>query len=423
RVPITPEEPMWMSGFSGRTAPASTTSLELFAKALAIEDPRGHRAVLVTLDIVGLDRATTEAICSALEAKHGLRRDQVCLNCSHTHCGPVVGRNLWGMFMFDDAQWQLVDDYNQELREKVIAVVGEALAVRAPATLQFATGSLDFAINRRTNPRKPDELAAQRAGGGLKGPSDHDLPVLTVAAEDGKLTAIVGLYACHATILAFDQWSGDWPGYAQQHLERAHPGAIAMFVAGCGGDQAPWPREPETTERADDYGRRFAAEVETVLRGKPRDVAGHLVTRYREIDLPLAAPPTRVELAEQVKSKNRFIAHRATVELSQLDRGDALPTSYPYPVQVWRLGDELRFVALGGEVVVDYALRIKRELGADRTWVAGYSNDVMAYIPSERVLAEGGYEGATSMMYYGLPTTWAPGLEQLIDREVRRQAK
>ncbi len=77
---------------------------------------------------------------------------------------------------------------------------------------------------------------------------------------------------------------------------------------------------------------------------------------------------------------------------------------------------------LGGEVVVDYALRLKHELTGD-VWVTGYANDVMSYIPSRRVLREGGYEGATSMVYYGLPTTWGPTIEEAIVREVHRQVK
>ena len=77
---------------------------------------------------------------------------------------------------------------------------------------------------------------------------------------------------------------------------------------------------------------------------------------------------------------------------------------------------------LGGEVVVDYSLRLKTELGEGNTWIAGYSNDVMAYIPSERVLKEGGYEGAGAMVYYGLPSPWSEEVEEAIIRTVDRLA-
>src|SRR5262249_35203995 len=109
--------------------------------------------------------------------------------------------------------------------------------------------------------------------------------------------------------------------------------------------------------------------------------------------------------------------------LHRIEKDGSLSGTYPYPVQTWRLGDDLTWVALGGEVVVDYSLRLKRELGRDATWVAGYTNDVMAYIPSLCVLKEGGYEGATAMIYYGQPTVWSPRVEESIVAAVREQVE
>jgi len=109
--------------------------------------------------------------------------------------------------------------------------------------------------------------------------------------------------------------------------------------------------------------------------------------------------------------------------MEQIDAGKTPIQSYPYPVQVWHLGRGLTFVLLGGEVVVDYAVRLKAELGVERTWVAGYTNDVVTYIPSRRVRLEGGYEGTRAMMYYGLPSVWAPEIEEAIVAEVHEQAK
>ena len=98
-------------------------------------------------------------------------------------------------------------------------------------------------------------------------------------------------------------------------------------------------------------------------------------------------------------------------------------TTYPYPLQVWRLGNDLTWIALGGEVVVDYARRLKHEIDPGRTWVMGYANDVMAYIPSLRVLKEGGYEGGGAMLIYGLPTVWGPRVEETIVEAVHDQMK
>jgi neutral ceramidase len=194
---------------------------------------------------------------------------------------------------------------------------------------------------------------------------------------------------------------------------------VAMFWAGCGGDQNPLPRR--TVELAKDYGKQLAAAVDEVLDRKMAPLKSSLSTQYREIDLPLSTPPTREQVESDAKSKNRYIAARAKMFVKQLDAGHSLPNSYPYPIQTWKLGDQIQFVTLGGEVVIDYALRLKTELSGKQTWVAGYTNDVMAYIPSRRVLREGGYEGAGAMVYYGLPTAWAPEVEELIVKEVHSQ--
>jgi hypothetical protein len=122
-------------------------------------------------------------------------------------------------------------------------------------------------------------------------------------------------------------------------------------------------------------------------------------------------------------STDRFVAARAKALLEDIDAGQPLKQSYPYPVQSWKIGQDAQWLFLGGEVVVDYAVRLKSELNGTRTWIAGYSNDVMAYIPSRRVLMEGGYEGGGAMVIYGLPTIWAPQIEEVIVAEAHRQAK
>ena len=150
-------------------------------------------------------------------------------------------------------------------------------------------------------------------------------------------------------------------------------------------------------------------------------IDGSLVMTYDEIGLALDQLPSREQVAEDVKSSNRYVSNRARLLLNQLDTVGKLSPTYPYPIGVWKLGSEVQLVTLGGEVVVDYALRLKRELSGSKTWVAGYANDVMAYIPSRRVLQEGGYEGARAMVYYGLPTVWSPLCEQMIVNEVHEQ--
>ncbi|MCI0361585.1 MAG: neutral/alkaline non-lysosomal ceramidase N-terminal domain-containing protein [Planctomycetaceae bacterium] len=423
---ITPQSFMWMAGYAARTRPAEAKMTELWAKALALDDGSGKPAVLVTVDLVGIDRGLSTGIREELAKKYGLTSAQVAINCSHTHSGPVVARNLRPMheYSLEPAQQELIHKYADFLHASVVEIVGKALAGLAPARLEWASGTTDFAVNRRNN--KEAEVPMRREQGKIVGPSDHDVPVLAVKSADGKLLAVAFGYACHATVLDGYAWSGDYPGFAQIEVEKAHPECIALFWAGCGADQNPIPRRK--IELAEKYGRMLGAAVNGILAGPLAPIAPKLATSYAEIPLVLAKLPTRDELVQQSTDKNKYQAMRARMLLEDIDAGRPLSQTYPYPVQLWRLGSEqsggqVQWCFLGGEVVVDYAIRLKAELAGTKTWMAGYTNDVMAYIPSRRVLTEGGYEGGGAMVYYGMPTIWSEQVEASIVEEIHRQAK
>lgn len=419
KVAITPAEPMWMAGYASRDRPAVGKTTELWAKALLLEDAGGTRGLLLTLDLVGIGRELSSTICDDLAREFSLPRSAVAICTSHTHSGPVVGQNLAAMHyaIIPAAQQQRIDRYAATLRSQIVEVTRQAIGDLQACRLKSGLGNASFAVNRRNNPA--DEVPARRVAGTLVGPQDHDVPVLAVQGADGNWKAVVFGYACHATVLSGMEWSGDYPGYAQMELERLYPGSQAMFWAGCGADQNPLPRR--TVELAEHYGRQLAGAVDAVLlTTELREIAPSLSTSYREIDLELDTLPTRDDLEHSRNNGSRYEQSRAAMLLAQIDAGRPLEPTYPYPVGAWKLGDQIDWVFLGGEVVVDFAIRLKSEIPGT-VWVAGYANDVMAYIPSRRVLAEGGYEGASSMVYYGQPTTWAPTIENAIVGEVRRQ--
>jgi neutral/alkaline ceramidase-like enzyme len=419
RINITPEKLMWMSGYGARNKPAEGKLTDLWAKALALEDPSGKRGLLITMDLVGIERGLSQEVCTEIQKEHKLPREAIIVSASHTHCGPVVRSNLGVMYDLDDTQRRYVHEYGESLRQKLVQVADDALRGLGPVSLQWGIGQATFAVNRRNNPEK--DVPRLKQEGKLKGPVDHDVPVLVVKNQGDKLIAVVFGYACHATVLSFYQWCGDYPGFAQAELEAMYPGSTALFWAGCGGDQNPLPRR--TVALAKDYGRQLATGVAAVLQQPTRPIAGGLAMTYREIELPFDALPTREQLAKDTLSENKNVARRAAMLLKQLEKQGSLRGHYPYPVQVWRLGDEVDWITLGGEVVVDYALRLKKEVGPDKTWVMGYANDVMAYIPSLRVLKEGGYEGGGAMVIYGLPTVWGPRVEEVIVGAVHEQVK
>lgn len=416
-VTVTPDGPLWMAGYASRTKPAEGKATDLFAKALAIEDAEGQRLVIVTTDLIGIPRPLRDAVARRVTESFRLAPEALLLNASHTHCGPVVRLTRSSLYALDEEQAAAVRAYNVVLEDKLVEVVGKGLQDLAPAKLSYSHARAGFAMNRRL----PTDNGYQNSPY-PEGPVDHEVPVLRVESPDGKdLRAVLFGYACHNTTLSFFQFCGDYAGFAQQELEAAHPGTTALFLMGCGGDQNPYPRG--TIDQCRAHGKTLALAVEAALLPTPKPVRGPLKSALEEVPLEFQPPPTRAELQRMTQSTNIYEQRRGKLMLEDLDAGNVVGAEYPYPIQVIQFGKDLTMVALAGEVVVDYSLRFKRELaGPDKPvlWVAGYSNDLFGYVPSLRVLKEGGYEGGGAMLYTSLPGPFAPSVEERIVERVHR---
>lgn len=359
---ITPDRPMQMAGYASRTEPAEGTEQDLFGKAIAIEDNAGNRVVFITLDLIGVIARLRTAVEREVQEKHQLPPQALLMNASHTHCGPSYGRDE-------------VRDYFDSLKDTLVTLVGQAINKLEPAKLSYCSAHCGFAMNRRT----PSETG-YRNHPNPYGLVDHSVPVLCVESPQGELRAVVFGYACHNTTMAFRRWLGDYAGYAQEYFEADHPGVTALFMMGCGADQNPYPRSD--LKYAKMHGRSLATAVEAAL-----EVNQRTPLHRRVLHGPLKFTMGTVDL--------QFITP---------ERAD-----FAYPVQVVQFGNDLMLVALGSEVVVDYARRLKFELTTENgptVWIAGYSNVYDGYIPSRRVLLEGGYEAESR--------PWKPNLEELI---------
>jgi hypothetical protein len=424
RANITPTQPLWMAGYGSRTKPADGKLMDLWIKVLALEDAHGHRAVIMTSDLLGIPQSIYQHTCASLKEKFALDSDQILLSASHTHSGPVLRGALYDVYPLDDAQIALIEKYSADLEARIVETVGKALAELAPARLAAGQGTTGFAVNRRNNPEPSVPKLIEE--GALKGPVDHSVPVLAVCLPDGKLKAVLFGYACHNTVMDFYKWCGDYAGFAQLALEKSHPEANAMFFIGCGADQNPVPRRQ--IELAERYGNMLAAAVEEALLAPPRTLSPELRTTLEMVTLHLGPPPTEAELEKLAADKVPMTRRWGTRLLADLKAGKPFIRSYPYPVQAWQFGGQQLLITLGGEPVVDWAFKFKQEFGP-QTWVAGYCNDVMNYIPSLRVLKEDmpplasarwGYEGARATTVYGLPASrWADDVEDLVSAGVR----
>jgi hypothetical protein len=430
RSNITPTNSLWLAGYAGRTHAAEGKATDLWLKVLAIEDGQGHRAVIITTDLLAIRRPLYQNCMPRLTEKYGLEPAQVLLTASHTHCGPVLPNRPGSLAGMHTKDRSLAEQYAEDLADRIVETTGQALAAMKPARLTASQSSAGFGANRRNDP-EPDRPKLVQEGA-LAGPMDHSVPVLAVYEPDGKLMAVLFGYACHNTTLTknFYKYCADYAGFAQAELEKSHPGATALFFIGCAGDQDPVYRGG--LDLAERYGNMLAAAVEESLLEKPVTLPPMLKTVMETFPLDLGAVPTEAELEKLKDDKTGYVSQWAKRLLADLKSGKPIERAYPYPVQVWNFGQKQLFITLGGETVVDYSLKFKREFGP-QTWVAGYGNEVMCYIPSLRVLNEDkppvaskwwGYEGSQAMMVLGLPAwRWGDDVEDLITASVERLVK
>jgi hypothetical protein len=405
QVDVTPDFPIRLTGYVARKSESQGVQEHLYARAMAIGTDARDACVLVTIDNTGIPASLTDAVAARLANEIGIPRERLAFTCTHTHCAPRLNGalvNIFGRELTPEEQAH-VDRYTKLVADKLDEVAKAAVGDLKPATLAIGRGNVGFAANRRTP----------------GGPVEHEMPMLVARDPSGKVRAILTNYACHCTTLGPDmnQTSGDWAGYACEDLEREYPGAVALVTIGCGADANPKPRGK--LKMAQDHGNEIATEATRLIMDDSdlRPIHAAPQGKIKKIELAYDRIPTRAEW-EALAKRPDPVGYNARTQLAKLDRGETLPTALPYTVETWTFGNDLAMVFLTGEVVVDYDLRLKHDYDPTRLWITSYANDVPCYIPSKRVLSEGGYEAEGAMVYYGRPSKLAPSVENDIIRTV-----
>lgn len=417
---ITPDNQVWLAGYGNRERPPDGKVHDLWIKVMVLRGANDRQVVLVTTDHMGMSRKVYESIYSKVSQKFDIDRSEFMLTYSHNHCGPCLTGDLIDYYPADVYQRTLVNEYTEWMELQVVDAIGEALDNMQPAKLCMGEGKCSFAVNRRDNVESEVPGLTEK-GIPLKGVVDHYVPVLAVRNEDDELLGILFGYACHPTTLSFNSWCGDYPGFAQINLEDQYPGVNAMFFNACGGDQNPLPRrKPELCEN---YGKMLSDAVGEVLDNYMKPVSSEISSDLSYVNLDYEEIVTRDKLLPIARGKSSIQERWAKRMIYLIDRGMEFSAFYPYPVQVWSFGYDLLLIGMAGEAVVDYSLLFKDKFG-NGTWVCGYANEMVAYIPSRRVWEEGGYEGGPHLDEYGHPAwRWAGNTEDRISNAVFRMVK
>ena len=389
-IDITPPKPIPLAGYAGRYKPFSAVEQPIHAKALYFDDAAGGRALLITLDLVGIRPPVAEPVCQRITEKTGLQRNQILLNCSHTHSAPLLAYESDPNYPAQLPTAAETAAYTRRLQDQLVDLAAQAVANPRPAALSWSVGVATFVMNRREFTATQGVLNAPNP----RGPVDRAVPVLRIEnPADHKPFAILFGAACHNTTLQGNnlRLCGDYAGFAQHELEQAFPGATALFMQGCGGDANPYPRG--TLALVKQHGHTLAEDVTRVLndRKKLTPVRGPIKPVLDYVELPLRQTP-RQEIEEIAKEGPSWLQFGAKTMAAKLAGGEKLPTDYRAPIAVWQFGNDLTLTAVSGEVVVDYVHMIEKAIGPVNLWPAGYCNDVFGYLPSARVIEEGGYE-------------------------------
>jgi hypothetical protein len=410
KVDMTPDGPVRMYGYGARKTESEGIAGRLKAAALAIGDDGGDGpAILLSVDCGAVPPRIRDEVLRRLQAKTPLRQERFMLCNSHNHSGP----DLAGMGSMSGAEHEHLARYAKDLTGRLEQVVLKALASRRPGRLAWTQGSVGFAANRRV--LKDGKWVGFGAVPGA--PADHTLPLLRVTDTQDKLLAVVVNYACHNTTLRgdFKQIHGDWAECAQESIEADHPGAAAMVTIGCGADADPCPHG--TVALCRQHGRALADEVKRLLAGPLKPVEPKLTARMTILSIPYDQPLPMEELRRLARTS--YPVERL---LKRIERGEKPPAAKTYPIAAWTFGNDLAMIFLADEVVVDYALRMKREFDGSRLWVNAYSNNVSGYVASDRLIKEGGYEVNNSLsaaVSYGRPERVQPTVEHRIVECVR----
>ncbi len=455
KADITPAKPLRLSGYGNRSEPSKGVDERLSVRAMALRaGAEGPLHVIVSVDTIGVPGTLTKAIHQRIARQHGIPRSQFVLCCTHSHTAPHITVGLMNLFAtpLTDDQRRDSDEYAAALSDQAVAAVVAAVADLQPGRMFVGEGEATFAVNRRVL------KGGIWTGFGINpdGPVDHTLPILRITDAAGDETrGLLFNYACHCTTFDSDynRVNGDWAGYAAKSLEERYPKATALCTIGCGADANPERDRSRALEIAKAQGEQIADEVARVIGEPMTEITAAPRASFGFAGLPIDRP-SRDDLKARLNDNTPQVRRHAETMLDVLQRMGRLPETYPMPIQVLRFGNQLSMVFMGGEVCVDYAFRIKKELGkgnasqetsagdedkgvnkatdataahdggtADYVWVTAYANDVFGYVAPERMRAEGGYEVDFSMIFYNQPGRWSSGTEDLILRRVHEMSE
>ena len=371
RVNITPAIPVLMSGYASRTEPFKGVRDSLYASAIVFADGV-NKAVIITAEIIGFSHEAWEELTGRIETETGIQRKFILLSPVHNHGGPST------RVYTDNADENLIA-YNNELKDKLVAITKEAAANLQPSLIGSGKGTCRMNMNRRAlNPSGKVWL-----GINPDGPCDHEVGVIRIDNTAGQPYALLVNWPCHATVMGGGNYmiTGDWPGATRRYIEREFSvPVIASITAGASGDINPIYRvlADFRSNEMEEIGMVLGKEVIGVADEIQTFKAGSIMASQRVITLP-----------------------------GKKSGGSHLPQDFFEPgpdvdvrLSVLRIGNII-FAGVSGELFNEIGISVKELSPFRYTYVLTHCNGSSGYLITDSAYKEGGYEVAVTKVMSG----------------------
>ncbi|MEX2594327.1 MAG: hypothetical protein WD426_16270 [Anditalea sp.] len=373
---------------------------ELFASALAIQK-KNQTVVIICLDLCGFDYSLIDEVKQTLLRNRGLPASSILVNASHTHFAPVT--QSWATWAPHN-QTPDINYMNKVVKPAILKAAGKALDNMEPSFISFGRGHTQIGRNRSNE--------------GKDSPYDDAVDVIKVENRNRDQEFLMVLAGCHpvAGTSGLDNFtiSSNYPGYMRHVLEKTRKNTTSLFMQGCGGDINPRDSQPEMT------GMKLATDVLQVLNHDMKRLSGNISFFLDTLSVPSSPwSPKTIEAFkhENQKQKGNLDAEKnvrwSDLMLKHHEQG-TMPNQMPIYLQTINIGD-WKLVGLSREVVTEYSLGIKQIWPDQQVSVAGYCNDVSSYLPTERHIRTGVYEGYNSFLWYAQPSAFP---ENIYDRVI-----
>ena len=413
RANITPPIGTRMTGFGTRDRDHGCEAIhdDLYARALYLTH-EGKETLIMGFDLLFFSRDEADRFKGAIGRKVDLAPSQILLNTSHTHTGPKVGTWLY----------EPPSDpfYLRELEDAIVKAACQARNAAVSVTLWAGATRSTLPMNRRFKLENGKVDRTMRPN--PDGPVCDTLPICFLRDLDGEPVCLLFSISCHPSTIGGFEISADYPGVAMDRLD-AHLGKTAsLFLQGTGGDAKPsvigrgeerW--RSGTWDDVTEAGTMVADEVIQALNAGLEQVKPKLCAQTIETEWPMEPNIGRsgYEALLSDPDTDRTVRLWAEEKLACLDRGCALPTAVPITVHGVQLGKGLRIIGLEGEAVAELGHLIADFYGDGITFPLGYSDGAQLYLPTSRMLDEGGYE-VVSYYEYRQPAPLAKGMETIL---------